>query len=490
MLELERPAETVAATVEEAAEEKTEVASGGLAPARCPGLIMSLRTSRLAALGAGRGDAKRATTELKSAEARVALRVAQCHGRIHDERWTCPTRSRLSGGRAAPRTLTPGGVAGRRGTTGCRTRRQPPRYAQIGAYEAAYEATRSAYEGVETTARCVRALDQDYHLIHATARLAPSFGRTRGWLRGAAGSEIEWPACRTRASLVEAERAEEAARCAWRASERSLGVMECEHGLLEFHVRRVQEGLSRLRRLRARDAAALQGWAGRKQEQVRARVVAAVRWMAAASAAALAQATEMLDRFRWGVWGSARRCKASARELDVLTAALWAAEWGAGDLDLPGGSTWQEAFGALAEATSAQMGGSGVAVGDVAANDEGSGVAADDVGGCGMHDTATADGRQAAGGDCSAGEWRSRVGGVPWGRWLEPTTGSRVEAWRCWEAAWLEAMGEQQRRQGQREGVVVGAATWGVMPERQRLWLALKRRRRRRLEGSWTWRGV
>ncbi len=34
MLELERPAETVAATVEEAAEEKTEVASGGLAPAR------------------------------------------------------------------------------------------------------------------------------------------------------------------------------------------------------------------------------------------------------------------------------------------------------------------------------------------------------------------------------------------------------------------------------------------------------------------------
>ena len=142
MLELERPAETVAATVEEAAEEKTEVASGGLAPARCPGLIMSLRTSRLAALGAGRGDAKRATAELKSAEARVALRVAQCHGRIHDGRWTCPTRSRLSGGRAAPRTLTPGGVAGRRGTTGCRTRRQPPRYAQIGAYEAAYEEIR------------------------------------------------------------------------------------------------------------------------------------------------------------------------------------------------------------------------------------------------------------------------------------------------------------------------------------------------------------
>eukprot|EP01050_Picozoa_sp_SAG11_P040173 SAG11_NODE_17317_length_521_cov_16.734597_1_plen_111_part_10 len=111
MLELERPAETVAATVEEAAEEKTEVASGGLAPARCLGLIMSLQTSRLAALGAGRGDAKRATAELKSAEARVAL----------------------SGGRATPRTLTPGGVAGRRGTTGCRTRRQPPRYAQIGA---------------------------------------------------------------------------------------------------------------------------------------------------------------------------------------------------------------------------------------------------------------------------------------------------------------------------------------------------------------------
>eukprot|EP01050_Picozoa_sp_SAG11_P034626 SAG11_NODE_12320_length_709_cov_0.904918_1_plen_99_part_00 len=98
--------------------------------------------------------------------------------------------------------------------------------------------------------------------------------------------------------------------------------MECGHGLLQFHVRRVQEELGQLRMLRARDAATLQGRTGNKQEQVRAWVVAAVGWLAAVSAATLAQATEVLDRFRWGVWGSARRCKASARELDALTAAL------------------------------------------------------------------------------------------------------------------------------------------------------------------------
>eukprot|EP01050_Picozoa_sp_SAG11_P007046 SAG11_NODE_574_length_8430_cov_11.461769_3_plen_99_part_00 len=56
----------------------------------------------------------------------------------------------------------------------------------------------------------------------------------------------------------------------------------------------------------------------------------------------LVQATGMLDRFHWGVWGSARRCRASARELRTLTAALWEAEWGAGDADLPGGSTYLE----------------------------------------------------------------------------------------------------------------------------------------------------
>eukprot|EP01050_Picozoa_sp_SAG11_P067433 SAG11_NODE_48086_length_125_cov_117.692308_1_plen_41_part_11 len=34
----------------------------------------------------------------------------------------------------------------------------------------------------------------DYDLIYIVMRLAPSFGRTRGKLRGAAGYRLEWPA--------------------------------------------------------------------------------------------------------------------------------------------------------------------------------------------------------------------------------------------------------------------------------------------------------
>eukprot|EP01050_Picozoa_sp_SAG11_P037104 SAG11_NODE_14471_length_610_cov_7.457926_1_plen_55_part_10 len=48
----------------------------------------------------------------------------------------------------------------------------------------------------------------DYDLVYTVMRLAPSFDRTRGRLRGAAGYWVEWPACRTRASLADARAAE------------------------------------------------------------------------------------------------------------------------------------------------------------------------------------------------------------------------------------------------------------------------------------------
>eukprot|EP01050_Picozoa_sp_SAG11_P027383 SAG11_NODE_6911_length_1226_cov_2.850932_1_plen_94_part_00 len=62
----------------------------------------------------------------------------------------------------------------------------------------------------------------EYDLVYTVMRLAPSFGRTRGRLWGAVGYQVEWPACRTRASLADARAAEAAARRAWRASELSM----------------------------------------------------------------------------------------------------------------------------------------------------------------------------------------------------------------------------------------------------------------------------
>eukprot|EP01050_Picozoa_sp_SAG11_P005922 SAG11_NODE_438_length_9463_cov_47.214957_2_plen_166_part_00 len=104
-------------------------------------------------------------------------------------------------------------------------------------------------------------------------------------------------------------------------------------------------------------------------------------------------------------------------------------------------TTWMAAFGALGEA-GAQMGGGGVAVGDVAVGNDGSaGDGADvGVGGCGACGDITADGRQAADGDHVADLWRGRMSG-PRGRRLEPTTGYHEDAWRCWAAAWLQAVG-------------------------------------------------
>eukprot|EP01050_Picozoa_sp_SAG11_P041316 SAG11_NODE_18449_length_490_cov_57.552430_1_plen_138_part_10 len=137
-------------------------------------------------------------------------------------------------------TLDLGGVASWRGAARrMRAPRRPPRCAPTGAFEATYAAALTAYGGVDAAARRALDLEPDYDLVHIVARLAPVFGRTRGRLRGAAGSFVEWPASRTRASLVEAEEAEATARCAWRASEWSLGIMACECAQVELHTRGV-----------------------------------------------------------------------------------------------------------------------------------------------------------------------------------------------------------------------------------------------------------
>eukprot|EP01050_Picozoa_sp_SAG11_P010409 SAG11_NODE_1039_length_6074_cov_11.968870_5_plen_180_part_00 len=113
--------------------------------------------------------------------------------------------------------------------------------------------------------------------------------------------------------------------------------MACECGQVELHARSVHVELGRLKRLRAADAAASLGSMGYVKERARVGVVEAVQQMAVASTAALARVKEVLDRYYWGVWGSARRIKTSAREVSVLAASLREAEWGASDEDLPGG---------------------------------------------------------------------------------------------------------------------------------------------------------
>eukprot|EP01050_Picozoa_sp_SAG11_P007700 SAG11_NODE_650_length_7931_cov_9.512385_9_plen_99_part_01 len=88
-------------------------ASGGLASARCPGLIASLRPARLAAPGAGH-DVTPVTAEQKFVVAREALRVARCRARTH-RAGVRAAWSRMGGECAAPGTLHLGGVVLRRG---------------------------------------------------------------------------------------------------------------------------------------------------------------------------------------------------------------------------------------------------------------------------------------------------------------------------------------------------------------------------------------
>jgi len=471
------------------------VASGGLAPARCPGLIASLRSLRLAAPGAGQGKHTPAAARRSFAAASETLRAAQGRLRNCNGKQVRGRRSRTGAKGAAPRTLVSGGVSPDRGAARRpRARREQPRYAQSGAYEAALLAARAALDGAETAARRMAVQMQvDYDLIYIVMRLAPSFGRTRGKLRGAAGYRLEWPASRTRACLAEAEEAEETARCAWRASERSLRQLWGECRRVWRYTTTAEAELGRVKRMRAWDAASRGGAPGSAEERRREQATAAVAEMATALRAERTAAQAMLDHYYWGVWGSARRCRASEREVTALQAALREAEWGDWWEDLPGGSAWLEAAAAASE-DDAQAGG-----GAHATHDGGSGVGVtagasggpegfagdgggDDDGGCGgACGTSGTNGRQAADGGRAGGVRRGMMSGERWGL-LPGLEGPRSDG-RCRvQAAWEQAVEEQIRRKGLMEGEVEELAMCvGAAPVRTRLWLSWKRRRRRRL---------
>eukprot|EP01050_Picozoa_sp_SAG11_P002854 SAG11_NODE_149_length_14661_cov_10.031658_7_plen_180_part_00 len=148
-------------------------ASDGLAPAQCGGLLMSLSKPRLAAPRAGLG-ANTTAAERKSAAASEALCVAQ------SRMGACGGRQKLigrSGLRAG--TLIPGGA----------TARRSPFYSRRCGYEVVRSAARATLAEAEAVVgRMGVKYGVGYDLIYTTMRLAPSFGRTRGRLRGAAGS--------------------------------------------------------------------------------------------------------------------------------------------------------------------------------------------------------------------------------------------------------------------------------------------------------------
>ena len=133
-------------------------ASCGLAPTRCPGLIASLRSPRLAAPGAGH-DVTPATAEQKFVVAREALRVARCRARTHGA-GVRAAWSRTGGECAAPGTLHLGGVVLRRGAPRRCAARRSPRRAPDGAYEAAHTAACSAIDGVEAAVRRAMIVDE------------------------------------------------------------------------------------------------------------------------------------------------------------------------------------------------------------------------------------------------------------------------------------------------------------------------------------------
>ena len=95
---------------------------------------------------------------------------------------------------------------------------------------------------------------------------------------------------------------------------------------------------------------------GERQVQWSEKLTIDVGRIHARSMARLAAARIELDRYYWGVWGSARRCKASTREVQALMVALREAEHGDWYGDLPGGSTWWDAAAAAME-NAGQLGG-------------------------------------------------------------------------------------------------------------------------------------
>eukprot|EP01050_Picozoa_sp_SAG11_P046812 SAG11_NODE_24159_length_377_cov_0.920863_1_plen_76_part_10 len=73
---------------------------------------------------------------------------------------------------------------------------------------------------------------------------------------------MEWPASRTRACLAEAEEAVEAARCAWRASERSLRQLWVKCRRVWRCITTAESALGRVKRMCARGATSRGGAPG------------------------------------------------------------------------------------------------------------------------------------------------------------------------------------------------------------------------------------
>jgi hypothetical protein len=465
------------------------VVSDGLAPARCP------RALRLAATGAGLvEDDTPAAARRKFAAAGEALREARSRQCARNGKRARGTRGR--GGRrcAAPGTLDPGGVASRRGAR--RPRWRPPRYAPRGEYEAAHRAALTAFREVAAAARCITAQARsDYDLVYKVMDLAPSFGRTRGKVRGAGGSTLEWRAARTRASLAEAEEAAGIACGAWRASEQALRCLWSQYRRMRRRVQDAQDVLAKLKLMRRGDAASGGGTAGTEEERGREKVV---EWVAE-GVATLQQGEDLacvwheLDKFRWGVWGSARRCRASLRELETLRAALHEAEWGTWPADLPGGSAWTAAVAAAMGIVAPLSGGDWGSQGGIAGGNgtgAGAGVRPPDSysDGCCSDDAAeaepvAAEGRQAAGGGHTECAWSGRVG-VETRRLVPGSEDPHEVAWRCMRAAWQQMAVENRRMGLQEDGAEDAALCVGCTSMRKRLWLARKHRRWRRLRRS------
>ena len=249
------------------------VASDGLAPARCGGLLTSLSASRPAALGAGQASASAAAKRSFAAAVRgrhaVCGRASDCDGGHELATW-----SGTDGQGIALRTLDSGSVA----TTlkaACpraawQSTRGLPRVAGLRDYEEVRKEVCDTFGGVEKAVRRLMAeAKSKYALVYDVVRLAPNFGRSRGRLRGAAGSSLLLGAGRTRMSLVEAKIALVSARCAWRSSERVLeGLMtECariERGVQVIRSTHVQ--LVGARRWDTRERAHGRGMSGRKEQ--------------------------------------------------------------------------------------------------------------------------------------------------------------------------------------------------------------------------------
>ena len=461
----------------------TMVASDGLAPARCEGFVKNLLALRPAARGAGQA-CTRAAAKGSIAAAGAALRAEQGWVCDRDGRRKHTTRSKANETGVASGTLTPGGAAPKVREACRRAVRWASRgrlhFVTIGEYEGAHRQVCDAYVGAEAAiGRVTERAGVEYQLIYEVMRLAPNFGRSRGKLRGAAGGFIPLGAGRTRMSLAEAEVAAALARRAWRASEQALENLRVECERIGRYTATAEKGRVRLKRARIHDdvVRARGGNTCVQDEQVRDALLDDATRMVERLTAALADARDKLDRFYWGVWGSARRCKASAREVRVLATALLDAEHGDWWQALPGGQTWMEAAAASVEGDAAELGGEDALAASAGAGGAGCAVQSGDVLGSdsvgddgeGEVGSVEVDGRQAAdGGRADCGQRGDEGVEQPWG--LQPRCDEHL--WSD-EARWREAVLQAVAQLSGEEPEVGGAvepAECARQPVRERLW--------------------